>query len=62
MSVTPIRRSLSAVQPDSVDLPFLVYAALMQASAKEPALQDDPLFQQFVQAAYDRFVAHYEVV
>lgn len=62
MSVTPIRRSLSAVQPDSVELPFLVYAALMRACVKEPALQDDPLFQQFMLAAYDRFIAHYEVV
>lgn len=62
MSVIPNRRNPSAVQPDSVELPFLVYAALMQACAKEPALQDDALFQQFVQAAYDRFVAHYEVV
>jgi len=62
MSVIPIKRIPSAVQPDSVELPFLVYASLMRASAEEPALRDDVLFREFLQAAYDRFVTQYEVL
>lgn len=49
-------------QSDSVELPFLVYASLMRASAEEPALRDDRLFRQFLKAAYDRFVEQYEVL
>ena len=55
-------RAVGPEQSDSVELPFLVYASLMRASAEEPALRDDLLFRQFLQAAYDRFVEQYEVL